>query len=612
MPERDRIRRSDAEQELAKATSALDRDEIEHAAVHIAQAIAADPGFDSAYQELERVHALAPRPEELFRVDSGEVYIGNLAARAHLSARAGRPDDALEMLMHAAATAPAVPWLSGGAMAVPDVRAGLDPRRAGVVLGVLAARLRGPIAATQRAALAPFLEIAGAAADAEPADIELAVRLAVFAWAVDANAQAARWLARAESLTPGPLGSIMMGHALRDAERPAEAEAAWARAVEADPDNLDVYVDLARLLSAQHRRRDADGWLARALARDPGHGRTRAARRALAYLDSRDVCHLVTLVDEAREGGYADRIQQELTWACDKKTWLNRVPMPTEVTVMMANKVASDRSAGKQVTVHRSAVTAIEPPSSAAAVRVVLPDLRVQVLACPPPDLRIPVAPVTYRVWRYDGTNPVPAVPAPSPEAAQTLRTVANLPWSNPLAGFEGAVGLAGLPLPDLLGLLCHVPPAPENMRWGRLCRTTPTYWPRLAQVWACLGILYHEPDQPWMDSIRRAVLVDLANGIEDWTSDAALFALVTAAWRDPGCRADVASIVAGRFAKARATTQHRMMTIAPSIAELVLITPGVSRADARRARRLIRDNHRPARTRVVVAWRRLLYRLGR
>ncbi|HKD98914.1 MAG TPA: tetratricopeptide repeat protein, partial [Micromonosporaceae bacterium] len=541
------------------------------------------------------------------------IYIGNLVARAHLAARAGRPDTALELLIHAVAAEPTVPWLSGGAMSTPAGRAGLAPWRVGALLTLLTRKLDAPVDADRAKGMASLLDLARETADANPADIELAVKLSGFARAAGAGALGAAWCERAERLTPGPVGSVMLGLALRDADRPAEMEAAWTRAIAADPDNLDVYVDLATVLAAQGRKRDGEAWLARALARDPRHDRSTALRHAFDFVASDDVGHLVRLVDEAREGGYADRVSPELMLACDKRTWLNRVPMPSEATSTMANTIHARRAGGEKIEVQRTAVTAIEPASAVAATRAVLPGLQMQVLRCPLPDARVPLAPVTYKIWNYGGsTIAEPVVPAASPASVELLHEVANLPWATPLAGYEGAARFAGTPLEDLLGLLCHMPAPPVNDRWEMLGERTPTYWPRLAQVWVCLGILHHRPDEPWATSARRRVLVDLVNGVEDWTTDAAMFTLVTAAWLDPACRADVAGVVRSRFDSARGTAHRRVMTIAPSIGELVLITPGLGRADRGRARRMIRRTTHPAGNRAVALWHELQFRLGR
>jgi len=130
----------------------------------------------------------------------------------------------------------------------------------------------------------------------------------------------------------------------------------------------------------------------------------------------------------------------------------------------------------------------------------------------------------------------------------------------------------------DLLGLLAHLPGPPDTPRWRHLATSTPTYWYRLMQPWVCLAMLHHV-HEPWATSMVRQVLVDLAFGVEDWVADSALFALVTAAYREPDLRAEVRDLVRARLDAAVAA--DRLVTIEESLAHLMLVTPGC-RADDR------------------------------
>ncbi len=72
--------RSQAEANLDSAQWNLGRGDRVHAAVHIAQAVAADPSFDVSYEEAERLVMAAPEPAgELFPVDPDEICLGNAA-----------------------------------------------------------------------------------------------------------------------------------------------------------------------------------------------------------------------------------------------------------------------------------------------------------------------------------------------------------------------------------------------------------------------------------------------------------------------------------------------------------------------------------------------------
>jgi hypothetical protein len=77
--------------------------------------------------------------------------------------------------------------------------------------------------------------------------------------------------------------------------------------------------------------------------------------------------------------------------------------------------------------------------------------------------------------------------------------------------------------------------------------------------------------------------------GVEDWATDAAMYALVTAAWADPAIRADVAGLIGHRFLDGLKAMQQRAVTIIGPMAHLVLATPEMNRDVAGLARDFLR-----------------------
>src|SRR5262245_22040189 len=68
------------------------------------------------------------------RRGGGEIFAGDLAARAHVQARAGEVDDALTLLLKLCEALPGTAWLSGGALSDPAVRRQLDTVETGSLL----------------------------------------------------------------------------------------------------------------------------------------------------------------------------------------------------------------------------------------------------------------------------------------------------------------------------------------------------------------------------------------------------------------------------------------------------------------------------------------------
>jgi tetratricopeptide (TPR) repeat protein len=181
------------------------------------------------------------------------------------------------------------------------------------------------------------------------------------------------------------------------------------------------------------------------------------------------------------------------------------------------------------------------------------------------------------------------ATGVPSDTAIERLHRVAHPLWPHPPAAYDAAVGLVLVEPDELLALLAHPPAAPDTEVGRALAAHDPALWGRAAQVWACLGLLHHDTEEPWLGSTRRRLLVELAEGGTDRVTEAALFALVTYAWVDPVARADVAAVVAGRLAQVAAADPHAGTGISWSVAQLALATPGMDPATRRLAGAVVR-----------------------
>jgi tetratricopeptide (TPR) repeat protein len=194
------------------------------------------------------------------------------------------------------------------------------------------------------------------------------------------------------------------------------------------------------------------------------------------------------------------------------------------------------------------------------------------------------------RVPSAPGTPTAPArepfiVGGPTEAAVQRLHRVAHPLWPHPPAAYDAALGLVLVEPEDLLALIASPPPAPDNEVGRALATHDPALWTRCAQVWACLGLLHQRTDEAWATSTRRRLLVELATGGTDQIAEAALFALVTAAWIEPSARADVAEVVTARLT-AIATARH---PLAWSVAQLALATPDLPPAARLRAVEVVR-----------------------
>jgi tetratricopeptide (TPR) repeat protein len=573
--------RAEAEGEVALARLALDDGELKHAAAHLANAVASDPSLADVYTDLAGLADRAGDVEALFPL-TGRLYAGTVAARSYLMYRAGQVDEAFALLCRVAAVEPGRPWAAGwlaGPGSPPAVASRLEPGRAARSLTQLALALPSRVPPELAVPLDPFLAVARNVAARQPDDASLLAPLSGLARRLGAYDEAIDWCRRAERSGGGAMAAIMLGYALRDSGRPDEAHAAWVRALGLDPANVNLRVDIAELLAARGRAADGLPWLEEGLAREPDHPKAFPAHCELRFQLDQDVAHLVRLADWWRdhpEHAYAGKM---LAKACGGRPWVGMVPFPNEAVAALLRNLAKGRDLAEiGDTEIKLSLSAIEVPSAIAALRSAVPGLRfTEDPPAPAPDIRVPLAEGRYRLWAYAGTEALPVPPPPTAPAVAALRSAAAGGYPpHPPAAYDAAVALSGLGLDDLLGLMAHPVPMPDAPWWQRAARISPMYWPRSAQAWACLGLLHYRPGEPWPSSSRRTVLVDLLRGVEDWAADAAMNALVVAAWTDPTVRDDVMDLVARRFLDAAAAYRHREVTTIGPMAHLVLAAPGM------------------------------------
>jgi len=287
---------------------------------------------------------------------------------------------------------------------------------------------------------------------------------------------------------------------------------------------------------------------------------------------------LIALADRLRSKPGQPHERIELVVSCDGLPWLAHVPAPTETCI----KILADSDPKTRAMPCELGSSSMEVPSALATFRRWWPGAVIAMGDPGQPDPRTPLKPGIAQ-WRFDGVHASPALDPPSTAGSSAVAAhFLGLPWEPPPLMYEAAAPLADIAVDDLLASMVHPPRMPTG-RWDRL----PGLWERYMQAWCCLGLLHHRPEQPWSVSSRRRMLVELAYGVEDWVTEAALYALIAAAWADPRCRSDVADLVGTRFLMLREAARTRPLTIGVSVAQLVCITPEMPTTTLRHAAEL-------------------------
>lgn len=584
--------RVEAEGELAIARLHLDGGDAEHAAVHVAQALHHDPAFEQSYAMIDELAGYAAGLEELAHwFTIGEpMYLGGAIALAVLRAKAGQHAMALEIIGQITAMRPDLPWCAAPWFG-PYLAQLVTSREAAVAISHFASGLPDPAPADLAEMQAPWLEFARAvAAQPETTAQSLAI-LSTLARRIGGVGEAIAWCTRAEMMdrSSGPakgetqVGALMLGFAYRSAGRPNEALEAWERALALDPYNIDLYIDMAETCMQQDDHTHAIQWADRAMQYDPEHVKPRAVRLSALYTQSdyTDGTALAALQQLSRENPEHPYPRHLLNLARQNRPWIGSVPWPTEATSGLLAQMLDGRlpsEAPFDFAPHLS-ITSLEAPSPNAVVRSYFPDLTVSASDIPPPDIRVPVSTAFGTpLWSYpDGdVTEVPTVALPSATAVAVLRAVAGPgSWSDPITAYDGSAELGKLSEQDLLGLVAHIP-HPDDDSWTSRWHAAPAYWARTAQAWSCLGILHFRAEEPWRRSRRRAMLMRLLFGNEDWSVDAAAFALYVSALLHENQRPDIAAALAARYLHATLAFGSRPTELHEPMAHIILACPAM------------------------------------
>lgn len=247
-------------------------------------------------------------------------------------------------------------------------------------------------------------------------------------------------------------------------------------------------------------------------------------------------------VDDARDAGHAEVVALLEAAAPGTRPAPARVRrnpialmLPTREDATLKGVVHGWRQGDP---VLRSACSSIEAPSMLAVCRALSPGFA---FSCSVdrryPDPRLPARRVKTRLWTYSrlvglADQGRPAVPRPDPGVASQVASVAERPyrlasWSE--AARRAARGLGRGALGEVLATMAHG--AEDGPGY-----VEPWDWRFRVQVAAAL-VVSHLGDEPWETSPRRAALEDVAEGPADWTSTAAIVALLEVARRDEAAR---------------------------------------------------------------------------
>jgi tetratricopeptide (TPR) repeat protein len=510
--------------DLSEFERALAERDLNHAAYHLAGAIAEDPLRAEIGDAVAALLAATDDPLALVPVEDG-MFFGTTALRAAMMERLGDLSEAVWLLLNAQPAAPHVPLLSWADewLARPGASQSLD---AELVCSAAVEVLQPGDLRLARAFL-PVLRHLRDRAHEAPIIATTLCRALRSAGELDVALDVAREVyARA----PGYHSAVTLGATHDDRDEPEEAIAAYHTALAHDPDDVPVRLDLGDRLLGLARDDEAEAYYREVIAREPEHAWALpsllfiAARRG----DEAAEAHLSALADEGNRRAHALYVRL--------RPYVRSLPVPRSGLVDLA--YGWDGEGDPVVT----SVTSLEAPSAVLAFRTMFEERGSSSgeINCASdetwgPDPREPDGDVDFVLWRFDGAlDPVPDVAEPAREVAEAVAALAELPYQQEawhIAARATAASLDASSIESLLATMVHPPPRPDDVDAPQ--------WLFRVQVASALTLGWI--DHGWVGSRRRRVLLSLLHGPVDWTTTAAILALADVARADPSLLGPIA-----------------------------------------------------------------------
>ncbi len=531
------------ERALEDAQRCLAAGEHHAAGEHLTQLLLAEPS-NPAYQTLMR-RLLAGLEDPLSLAPLSNPLDLNVAVRhAFILGELGQFVNATGLMLDVLAAVPGIPTWVWIARWLEEQVGPIDSSALGALSQKLALAARTGKAHLGEPGLAPVLVIAEALQRKAPRDIELGLFVVTLLRRSDRRkraAEIARQLVGVEKSWRTLVALAAVERELLHIQRAAELliEAALLEPSEASTflDLGDIHLDCGNYVGARQAYE-------RALAIKPDKAWARSSSVLCRYFAEDEPGHLEALRALADAG---DARARDLLRRLEAPPWVGHLPTPLDPeTVALGAAIETLKQ-------HPSEDTRAEPANIRLHVsQLGAPSLQlgfivgVQLLGhraklslgiqrVPEPDPRVPHGNPLFSVWRYEGTTAVAALPPPTSDIQEAIEAIAYTQYE--LSAWwqlaqRQARELSPTDVGDLLASLVHIPlpKPPESAELALVLQ--PMDWVQRVQIASCLVIA--NLDDGWEGSVRRAALESLVQGPIDWTTNAALVALVGIARNEP------------------------------------------------------------------------------
>lgn len=331
-----------------------------------------------------------------------------------------------------------------------------------------------------------------------------------------------------------------IGLVLRQQRRMPQAEQAFERAIELDPETVSTFLEAGDGWLENEDWPAALQWYDRVLAREPGHAWAQPSHWYCQWKLTQRQEWLDLVIEAANTGnGRAGQLCAEAFGAMSEPqdAGANILRQLREGLINNPQPPADKTAEPAKPNTVSMAVSSLEAPSNALAFALEfaaqgrLIELKMTFENIPQPDPREPVCPVAHPLWRYEGTRASAALPAPSADVQDRIAHLARAPY-RPIADWAAAshAALALGPASgsdrsrEVLACMVHPPASPPGvpaLAW--LPRVQLTAARVLAQL-----------DEGWEASRRRELLLSVLFGPSDWATSAAIRAMAWIGSNEP------------------------------------------------------------------------------
>jgi tetratricopeptide (TPR) repeat protein len=443
-----------------------------------------------------------------------------------------------------------LPWLARW-LAAPEVVDGLPPETLGKVLARLMSKFTGDFVddAEMRQSLERLIPAAERCRAQYPDDPMMFVLSSGLVRKVGRYEQALELAQKAYGMAPTGYTATMLAIAHRALGDIAQAVTMYRKSLEFQPNEISVRLDLGDMLTGEGRIQEGLNYYKQVLDLEKNHPWAKPH-------------YLYFKAQLEPEGSWAEQFRKYMDSHPQDAAiqslfrratpYFGYLPEPTDSTINIlrqhGDKMRKDvqntpsTTPGKEDRMSMT-LSSLESPSSRLALDLFLMEAvggkpSVSIMSIPTPDPRLPLGEVDFVLWRYNGSDPEPAVAPPSEAIAQKVAGVAaraaNLERLFRAAYQLGAT-LSAEHLNDLLGVMVHPPSRPHDVEiWN---------WIHRLQVASALTIANLNAAETWLTSQRRRALFSLARGPMDWSVEAALLALRQVARETPQVVPDLARL---------------------------------------------------------------------